>query len=79
MIGAPFVATMLVILVAYEILARARGELPRNMLSPLILQATECGPSAARARGSGRLEPREAHAPVTGSPPADRVDHAKRE
>jgi hypothetical protein len=39
MIGAPFVATMLVILVAYEVLARARGELPRNMLSPLIMAA----------------------------------------
>lgn len=43
MIGAPFVATMLVILVAYEILARARGELPRNMLSPLILAAGFAG------------------------------------
>ncbi|HEX7841872.1 MAG TPA: hypothetical protein VF469_30590 [Kofleriaceae bacterium] len=43
MIGAPFVATMLVILVAYEILARARGELPRNVLSPLILAAGFAG------------------------------------
>ena len=38
-IGAPFVSVMLVILVIYEIAALVRGELPRNMLSPLILAA----------------------------------------
>jgi len=38
-IGAPFVSVMLVILVAYEVVALVRGELPRNMLSPLILAA----------------------------------------
>lgn len=38
-IGAPFVSVMLVILVVYEIVAFVRGELPRNMLSPLILAA----------------------------------------
>jgi Domain of unknown function (DUF4153) len=39
MIGAPFASAMLVILAAYEIAAKLRGELPRNMLSPLILAA----------------------------------------
>lgn len=38
-IGAPFVSVMLVILVSYELAALARGQLPRNMLSPLILAA----------------------------------------
>jgi hypothetical protein len=38
-IGAPFVSVMLVILVVYEAAALARGQLPRNMLSPLILGA----------------------------------------
>jgi Domain of unknown function (DUF4153) len=38
-IGAPFVSVMLVILVVYEIVVVVRGELPRNMLSPLILAA----------------------------------------
>ncbi|HET7503629.1 MAG TPA: hypothetical protein VFK02_21560 [Kofleriaceae bacterium] len=38
-IGAPFVCVMLAILVVYEIVVLARGELPRNMLSPLILAA----------------------------------------
>lgn len=38
-IGAPFVCAMLAILVAYEAVALARGELPRNVLSPLILAA----------------------------------------
>jgi len=38
-IGAPFVSVMLVILVVYEIVALVRGELPRNMLSPLIMAA----------------------------------------
>ncbi|MEO7729722.1 MAG: hypothetical protein ABIY55_02035 [Kofleriaceae bacterium] len=38
-IGAPFVSIMLVILVVYEVVVVVRGELPRNMLSPLILAA----------------------------------------
>jgi hypothetical protein len=38
-IGAPFVSVMLAILVIYEIVALVRGELPRNMLSPLIMAA----------------------------------------
>jgi hypothetical protein len=38
-IGAPFVSVMLAILVVYEIVALVRGELPRNMLSPLIMAA----------------------------------------
>jgi hypothetical protein len=39
MVGAPFASAMLVILATYEIAAKLRGELPRNMLSPLILAA----------------------------------------
>jgi len=38
-IGAPFVSVMLAILVVYEVVALVRGELPRNMLSPLIMAA----------------------------------------
>src|SRR5262249_29599403 len=38
-IGAPFVSVMLAILVVYEVVVLVRGELPRNMLSPLILAA----------------------------------------
>src|SRR5215831_366287 len=38
-IGAPFVAVMLVILAGYEITVLWHRELPRNMLSPLILAA----------------------------------------
>jgi hypothetical protein len=38
-VGAPFVSIMLVILVVYEIVVLARGELPRNLLSPLIIAA----------------------------------------
>jgi hypothetical protein len=38
-IGAPFVSVMLAILVVYEVVAQVRGELPRNMLSPLIMAA----------------------------------------
>jgi hypothetical protein len=43
MIGAPFVSAMLAILVVYEIWARVRGELPRNILSPLIIAAGVVG------------------------------------
>lgn len=39
LVGAPFVSIMLVILVVYEAIALVRGELPRNLLSPLILAA----------------------------------------
>jgi hypothetical protein len=42
-IGAPFVTIMLAILVAYEAVVLARGELPSNMLSPLILAAGFAG------------------------------------
>lgn len=38
-IGAPFVCVMLAILVAYQISVVMRGELPRNMLSPMIMAA----------------------------------------
>ncbi len=38
-VGAPFVSIMLVILVAYELVVGVRGELPNNLLSPLILAA----------------------------------------
>lgn len=38
-IGAPFVSVMLAILVVYEAVVLVRGELPRNMLSPLIMAA----------------------------------------
>jgi hypothetical protein len=38
-IGAPFVSVMLAILVGYELVSLVRGELPRNMLSPLIMAA----------------------------------------
>lgn len=69
MIGAPFVATMLVILVAYEILTGARGALPHNMLSPLILAAGFAGfvstliMSSVLGEGSGTavLAPADPH------------------
>lgn len=38
-VGAPFVSVMLIILVIYEIVVLARGELPQNLLSPLIIGA----------------------------------------
>ncbi len=38
-VGAPFVSVMLVILVVYEISVLIQGELPRNLLSPLIIGA----------------------------------------
>lgn len=69
MVGAPFVATMLVILAAYEIASRLRGELPRNVLSPLILAAGLAGfvttliVSAVldETAGTGVLSPIEPH------------------
>jgi hypothetical protein len=42
-VGAPFVAVMLVILSAYEVWALVRGELPRNMLSPMVIAAGAVG------------------------------------
>jgi Domain of unknown function (DUF4153) len=38
-IGAPFVSVMLVVLVSYEVFVLCSGDLPRNVLSPLILAA----------------------------------------
>lgn len=38
-VGAPFVTVMVVILACYEGVVLAQGELPRNMLSPLIMTA----------------------------------------
>ena len=42
-IGAPFVALMLGILVVYELGVLVRGELPKNLLSPLIIGAGAAG------------------------------------
>ena len=70
MVGAPFVSAMLAILVAYEITARARGELPRNMLSPLIMAAGLAGFVSTlilsavldeRPTGPGILAPADPH------------------
>ncbi|HMG52131.1 MAG TPA: hypothetical protein VK601_01590, partial [Kofleriaceae bacterium] len=68
-IGAPFVATVLAILVAYEVAARVRGELPRNMLSPLIIAAGLVGWFSTliissvldQATGTGVLSPADPH------------------
>lgn len=68
-IGAPFVAVMLAILVVYELSVLARGELPRNILSPLIIGAGFTGTfctlviSAILAEpvGTGGLSPAEPH------------------
>jgi hypothetical protein len=68
-IGAPFVAVMLVILVAYEASVIVRGELPKNVLSPLIMGAGFVGflctlildAVAGERVGSIALEPAEAH------------------
>lgn len=68
-IGAPFVAVMLGILVVYELTVLARGELPRNLLSPLIIGAGFTGTfctlvvSAILAEpvGTGSLTPAEPH------------------
>ncbi len=68
-IGAPFVAVMLGILVVYELSVLARGELPRNLLSPLIIGAGFTGTfctlvvSAILAEpvGTGPLSPAEPH------------------
>jgi hypothetical protein len=67
-IGAPFVSVMLVILVVYEAVVIAHGELPRNMLSPLILGAGFVGylstlviASVLAEGGGGVLSPAERH------------------
>jgi hypothetical protein len=68
-IGAPFVSVMLVILVSYEIAALARGQLPRNMLSPLILAAGFVGfistliitSVLGEDAGAAALQPAELH------------------
>lgn len=68
-IGAPFVAVMLGILVVYELTVLARGELPRNLLSPLILGAGFTGYLCTlvvnaildEPVGTGTLSPAEPH------------------
>ncbi|MBK7537113.1 MAG: DUF4153 domain-containing protein [Myxococcales bacterium] len=68
-IGAPFVAVMLGILVVYEVSVLARGELPRNLLSPLIIGAGFAGYGctlivsaiASETVGAGPLSPAEPH------------------
>lgn len=68
-VGAPFVSVMLVILVIYEIVVLARGELPRNLLSPLIIGAGFTGflctlvivSIQGEAVGSGTLSPADPH------------------
>jgi hypothetical protein len=74
-IGAPFVATMLVILAAYEVWALARAELPRNMLSPLVIGAGAVGSlcslvivAIARQPAAGVLAPAERHPWMTAWP-----------
>lgn len=68
-IGAPFVAVMLGILVVYELTVLARGELPRNLLSPLIIGAGFTGYLCTlvvsaildEPVGTGSLTPAEPH------------------
>lgn len=68
-IGAPFVAVMLLILIVYQGTVLASGELPRNLLSPLIIGAGFSGflctliltAVAAEPVGSGALSPAEPH------------------
>ena len=68
-VGAPFVSVMLIILVAYEIVVLARGELPRNLLSPLIIGAGFVGfvctliivSIQGEKVGSGTLAPADPH------------------
>jgi hypothetical protein len=68
-VGAPFVSVMLVILVIYEIVVLARGELPRNLLSPLIIGAGFVGFLCTlvivsildEKVGSGTLAPADPH------------------
>ncbi|ACY18586.1 DUF4153 domain-containing protein [Haliangium ochraceum] len=42
-VGVPFVCVMLAILVVYELMVLGRGELPRNLLSPLVIGAGFAG------------------------------------
>lgn len=68
-IGAPFVAVMLGILVVYELSVLVRGELPRNLLSPLIIGAGFTGYLCTlvvsaildEPVGTGSLTPAEPH------------------
>jgi hypothetical protein len=68
-IGAPFVSVMMAILVVYEISVAVRGELPQNLLSPLLLGAGFVGylctliitAVAAEPVGSGALSPADPH------------------
>lgn len=68
-VGAPFVATMLVILAIYEASLLARGELPQNLLSPLLITAgfvgygttIILGAIVAEPVGDGPLAPAEPH------------------
>ncbi|HEX4417423.1 MAG TPA: hypothetical protein VH165_05960 [Kofleriaceae bacterium] len=72
-VGAPFVCVMLVILVVYEAAVVVRHELPRNMLSPLILGAgfvgfmstlivsSVLGEDSAGAAAAAGLEPADRH------------------
>lgn len=68
-IGAPFVCVMLAILVVYQITVVARGELPSNTLSPLLIAAGFVGflctliitAVAAEPVGHGALSPAEPH------------------
>lgn len=68
-IGAPFVCVMLAILVVYQITVIARGELPSNTLSPLLIAAGFVGflctliitAVAAEPVGHGALSPAEPH------------------
>ena len=73
-IGAPFVCAMLAILVVYELSVLARGELPRNTLSPLILGAGLVGfvstlivSSVLGEAAPSVLEPAERHAWARGA------------
>ncbi|WP_428267039.1 hypothetical protein [Haliangium sp.] len=68
-VGAPFVSVMLTILVVYEAVVVARGELPRNLLSPLIIAAGFVGflctlvivAILREGVGSGTLAPVDPH------------------
>jgi hypothetical protein len=68
-IGAPFVSAMLVILVVYELSVLVRGELPSNLLSPLLIGAGFVGylctliitAVAAEPVGTGALSPADPH------------------
>lgn len=68
-VGAPFVSAVLLILVVYEATVVVRGELPRNLLSPLLIAAGFVGylctliltSVAAEPAGTAALSPAEPH------------------